>query len=42
MVSWPVREPSGQVTSRVQDLYGIVEGEAVRGELAARLGGAYR
>ncbi|MEN3533531.1 OmpA family protein [Microbispora sp. ZYX-F-249] len=25
-VSWPVREPSGQVTSSVEDLYGIVEG----------------
>ncbi len=25
-VSWPVREPSGQVTGSVQDLYGIVEG----------------
>lgn len=24
-VSWPVREPSGQVTSSVQDLYGITE-----------------
>ncbi|MEU6429890.1 OmpA family protein [Microbispora sp. NPDC046973] len=25
-VSWPLREPAGQVTSTVQDLYGITEG----------------
>ncbi|MGI5153796.1 OmpA family protein [Microbispora sp. CA-102843] len=25
-VSWPVREPAGQITSSVQDLYGITEG----------------